>query len=197
MNTVGSEVAARPNAGLDAAITLAAMVVSIVVLAVLVSINAIDIQKLRATRVLATLVPASGTLLGQNADALQSSEWVPSEDPKQVVVLFGIAESGQTGGMEFWREVVARSHQATPSIRFVGLCLARSACSQQNDDHFTLLRLMDPLQTHALAVASRRGQAFIYRGKQPEGTLPIRADQQAFVLELTRIVNRNGRGSGA
>jgi uncharacterized membrane protein YhaH (DUF805 family) len=182
---------------LGTVITALAVVISIAVLAVLVSANMVHVRKLHTTRIQATIVPASGKLLGWNA--LDWSEWVPPVGREQVLVLFGVAEAGQTGDMAFWRDVVSHSRAEAPNIQFVGLCAPGGTCSlpRGSEGQLTLLKFMDPIQTHALAVSARQGLAFFFRGGQSMGPLPIAKDRQAFATQLADLSRKKTKEDGA
>lgn len=195
MSTTSGESALGSRLG--TVVTAVAILFSIAVMVVLVSTDVLYARQLRANRTLASIVPAAGTLVGQNA--LDGSEWVPAKDGKQVVLLFGITEAGQAGDMEFWRDIASRSREAIPDIQFVGLCLTEPACRLANGSTnlLTLLKSMDPVQTHALATGIKQGQAFVFRGPEAVGMLPIKTDRQAFSAQIASLFRPKAKVGGA
>ncbi len=99
--------------------------VSAGVLLLLLSANIASTQKLRASRIVGTMVPASGALLGQYPDG---SEWAPFDGKDHSVVLFGVAEEDQVGDLEYWRDIAMRSRAVVPDVHFVGLCSTEEVC---------------------------------------------------------------------
>ncbi len=102
---------------LGTVIVAVGLIMSTVAMLLLVSTDIAFTQRLRASRILGTMVPASGSLVGRYADG---SEWTPPDRKEHMVVLFGLAKTGLTGDVEFWRDVAARSRQEASDIQFVG-----------------------------------------------------------------------------
>lgn len=182
---------------LGAVITAVAIMISLFVMAVLVVAIGYSRQKVFESRILASLVPAAGKLLGQNADG--GSEWVVADDERRMLVLFGVTETGRAGDAKFWRDVAARSLGAAPDVQFVGLCIAGATCSPPagGEALFTLLKLMDPVQTHALTVAAREDRAFVFRGNKPAGAVSVQANPEALAAQIATIVNQRAKEDGA
>jgi hypothetical protein len=177
------------------AITAVAMMISAAVVLELARTNKFYAQELRESRFRASIIPASGKLAGLNA--LDGSEWVIEDDKRHLVVLFGVAEEGAAGDMEYWRDVASRSQSIVPDIQFVGFCAGGGACGlpPAAATQFTLLKSMDPLQTHALINGARQHRAFVFRGSQSLGMVLVIADREAFALqiaELSRSTTREG-----
>jgi len=188
MSESGTERAAGGKLGI--AIAAFAILVSLAVTAVLVPLDLMSMQQLRVSRALASEVPPAGKLLGRNA--LDDSEWAPPEGRERTMVVFGLSEPGRPGDMDFWHDIVLRTRDVAPDVQFVGLCVTAGPCTLPPGTlaPFALLEAMDPLQTHALATATRRGQAFVYRGSRVLGTLPIQADKQAFGKQIADLSRR-------
>jgi hypothetical protein len=169
---------------------------SLFVAAVLMSADIQNAKALRATKAQATSVTTTGTLLGKNA--LDGSDWAPADDKKQLTVLFGVAETGRPGNMQFWRDVASRSWKDAPEFQFVGLCLGKQSCSLPPGDEtrLTLLTSMDPLQVHALVVNSQQGRAFVFRGSQAVGMLPVQGNSQNFAEKLAEISRSTAKERG-
>jgi hypothetical protein len=180
----------------DALVTVVVTAISVLVMVVLASTNMKLRQKVLEARILATLVPASGAMAGKNAR--DESEWEIPQGNELISVVFGVAEHGRTGDLEYWNDVLLRSRHIAPNVQFIGLCMANAICTAPpgSEALLTLLKSMDPLQTHALTVAARENRAFIFRGLRPEGALLIRPDRQEFTTQLAAIVDRKTRGDG-
>jgi hypothetical protein len=167
-------------------ITALSILASMVAMLVLVSVDVAQAKKLRRSEVPGSPVSATGKLLGWNAR--DGSEWAPRQDMSQAGILFGVAQAGQIGDMQFWRDVALRTRAAAPEVQFVGFCASRGGCSpSMEEDLVVLLSAMDPLQVHALRVGVREGLAFPFRGSQVLGALPIQADKAAFATTIARI----------
>lgn len=121
-----------PSTGLGFWLTVFAALLALLITAIVVSANAYSLRKLRDNQILASVVPAAGALRGLRA--LDGSEWIPSEDPKHMLVLFGLPDFDQQGGYDFWRDVAARSGSVSPGLQFVGLCIASIRCNQSARD---------------------------------------------------------------
>ena len=178
------------------AVSVAAIVVSILVMAALASTDVHVARRVHESRILATIVPASGALQGQKLDG---SKWAPPDNEGRIVVLFGTAEPGRVGDVAFWSDIAARTHAAAVRTQFVGLCTAALKCTlpASSGDLFALLEFMDPLQTHALATAARQKRAFVYRGSQILGSLSIMENPQKVAEEIAKISLKNTKEGGA
>lgn len=185
-----------PNDWLGAATTAGALVLSIVVTFVLGSSIASLKEDVFQKKLLATLVPPAGSLSGRAA--LDGADWHAGVDDKRFLVLFGVAEDGEPGDVEYWYEVVKQTTGIAPEIQFAGLCVTNERCgvTRTADGRIAFLQSMDLLQTHALSVALREHRAFLFRGQKPDGAVLIHKDASAFAASLTTVVNRKLREGG-
>jgi hypothetical protein len=169
---------------LSAVVTVVAFLVSMFVAAGLIFVDIASAQQVRRSKRAVTDVPASGTLRGQSA--LDESEWVAQADQDVQTVLFSVAPAGQTGDVEFWRDVASRSKEASPRTQFVGLCGADSTCSlpPRPVGNLTLLSSMDPLQVRAVAVAARQELIHIHRGLHAKRLIPLQSDRSALAARI-------------
>lgn len=144
-----------------------------------------------------TEAPPSGALVGYNA--LDGSEWVALEGERRRVVLFGISQDGETGDAEFWRDVASHSLAAMPDIQYVGLCLKGGPCksSPGAEGMLTLLSAMDPVQMHALAIASRQRRFLLYRASGLHSVMPIQSDRQALAADIVAALSEKSKVGGA
>jgi hypothetical protein len=124
---------------------------------------------------------------------------VIEEDKRHLVVLFGVAEEGATGDMEYWRDVASHSQSIVPDIQFVGFCAGGGACRlpPAATAQFTLLKSMDPLQTHALISGARQHRAYVFRGLQSLGMVLVVADREAFASQIADLSRSTTMAGGA
>lgn len=178
----------------DALCMTVALVISVAVAAVVLPLDFSYAKKLHETRILATIIPAAGTLSGRTVDG---SDWAPREGEESPIVLFGLAENGRVGDLSFWLDVAVLSEIVAPEVRFVGLCAGDRECrSFDSSGRLIFLEAMDPLQTHALAAGSKTGLAYIYRGARSDGSLSLHDDRAAFVAMIAGLSQRRKGAEG-
>jgi len=172
---------------LGTVITSVAIAISLAVSAWLVSVNLASAQRLQAKWDVGTTVSPSGSLLG--ISALDESEWAPKDDQERSIVLFGIADPGDIGDIEFWRNIASHAQATAPETEFVGLCDSHVQCRlpPDADGLLTLLKSMDPAQVHALKKAAEQRQAFFYRGQVHQKTVSIKEGREAVVEEIASL----------
>ena len=179
--------------------TIRIIAVSLLAIMSALSLHLASAQQLRAKQTRGTMVPASGKLLGQNA--LDDGEWAPRDGKNRIVVLFGLAVPGQVGDLEFWREVASRSVAEEPTLQFVGLCADAATCKVPPgaEGVLTLLKSMDPAQTHAVMTAARQGKAFAFRGQQLDETLSMRVlkDRRDFATKIAGLSSGKTKVGGS
>lgn len=173
-----------------------ALVVSLYVATIQASVNLALLEMLRQSQVLATLVPATGKLLGiKTADG---SIWSPSSERDQAIVLFGVGSAGHLGDVEYWNQVGARCEEIGAPIDLVGLCITEESCRSTPGfkETITLLSFMDPVQTHALAMGSTQGQAFLFLSGANPRFLRLTRDVDALVLQIAQASLPRPAGAG-
>ncbi len=171
---------------LTVAILAVALVASALALCWLVVVDVDSANGLRARRRVATEVPLSGALRGQNV--VDNSEWVAPEDQDIDVVLVGIAAAGQSGDLGYWGEVAARTLMLAPDTLFVGLCMTEASCGKAADYQTTLTSLayMDPAQMRAVAMATTQRQVLIFRGPGRQ-SIAMQGTREATAEYIARI----------
>ncbi len=122
------------------------------------------------------------------------------DDNQRMVVLFGVAEAGMIGDIEYWLDVASRSRSISPDIQFVGFCAGAElvACHPLPAAQVTLLKSMDPLQTHALTTGARQRRAYIFqRLATSAGWCWVPADKKALAAQLAALFRQTIEKGGA
>lgn len=168
-----------------------ALVVSLYVSIALLLANLGSLRLLRARQERATLVPATGSLVG--VSAVDGSMWFPSDDSTDLLLIFGVATSGGLGDLRYWYQVAERSSALEGRVHLVGLCSnLEDACSEAGAQfaHLTILNFMDPVQTHALGIGALNSRALLFRDGRNYGFLGLTADVNTFVQKIVEASRR-------
>jgi hypothetical protein len=181
--------------GLNAAISVVAILFAVYVMVVLAKRNVSLVQELGAARQVFDSAPlASGALAGWSA--LDSSEWFPEPSGESFGVLFVISATSGTGSARFWREAADRLRAAAPSAQLVGLCVADELCedSAEPTQGLVVLRAMDPAFVHNLTKAAEDGRAFVFRGARVVGSIELSAHVDDVVRQIAFLTGQATAG---
>jgi hypothetical protein len=167
------------------------LLVAVPTMAMLARANMELVQKSRNEQIL-----PYGSLQGRNAR--DGTDWAaasPALDgtAAQYVVLFGATGREQAAGVEFWNDVLQQTRESVPDIQFAALCTTEK-CRHPGPggSSVAILSSMDPLQMHALSLASRKGAALVYHGNVLQAVIQIHGDAKELARDISTAVSKTG-----
>lgn len=160
---------------------LSAIVVSLCVTGMLLTVNQKYATSLDNARFIASFVPLSGDVTGRS---IQGGVWKPNVE--SFGILFGVASPGRSGDLDYWQDVALLTASSVPDVQFVGLCGDPTSCSASKlgGGEILVLEFMDATQVHALTTAASQGRAFLFHGSSVLGMIPLPGNREALAEQI-------------